>query len=200
MPNLRPMSKPINEKRPNIEPWRWHLDKPHEVARFAAVLRQTDRAYECKTSGHSMGDTLPAGSKLRFRCTSNDPHVGDVVVFLAGQSDWIAHRVVFAGRHGRSQPYLITRGDAGLLSDQPILRSSVLGIVEARLIDGQWERVEAQKRTRRAARLARSGHFWAMRTALWIHIRVAVLFAAASARTWRRVRAVRVLPGTNPIK
>lgn len=178
-----------------VEPWRWHLQSPQEVARFARLLTHRDRVVECVSTGDSMGSTLPPGTRLRFRCGRVDPRLGDVVVVLAGPTLLIVHRVVARGSGPRARGYLVTRGDSSILCDQPVPADAVLGVVEECRRETGWVPVGAYVPRGVATTLAADILRVVMLGALALSPRLAIWVAAGS---YGLVSRTRVLGALNP--
>lgn len=158
----------------------WHLSSPQEVADLAQLLKRRDGIVECISRGHSMGQTIPDGTPIRFQCGRSAPVIGDVIVQLSGPSQLLAHRVVGHGKGPHGAAYLITRGDASLICDRPTRRDAVLGIVVERSDGTGWTPIPAPMRWPWAARAAMGLQRSIMQLALACDFRLAVRFAAMS--------------------
>jgi hypothetical protein len=92
--------------------------------------------------GQSMGKALPDGSQIRVRFVpQRDLAIGQVVAYVA-EDRMVAHRLVrFATWH--QHEYLITRGDATVCCDRPVLASSVVGVVTDHCTTDVWSPVDA---------------------------------------------------------
>lgn len=132
-----------------------------------------------------MGDTLPHGSRVRVRCgvppEPVEPLEGHVVV-VAVHPVLFAHRVVGRGRGPRARGYVLTRGDAALLCDEPVPLEQLVGTISEWNAGSGWRPLGAPPRRAGIPRLLAAAHRWAMLAALAIHIRVAHAFAVLSSR------------------
>jgi hypothetical protein len=113
--------------------------RPDRILAAAGPLQDAQRTVESTVRGPSMGASLPDGARIRIRlrrmatCTP-----GEVVAFLIGER-LVVHRVVSAVAEDRREDFVLTRGDARIVPDPPVPKSSVLGVVEAVERDGLWE-------------------------------------------------------------
>jgi hypothetical protein len=107
---------------------------------LSSLLRKGSREFEFFLQGKSMGGVLPDGSRIRVRPAAEDQFmVGQVLIYVA-KDRMVVHRLVRSVKSG-STDYLITRGDATVCCDLPILASSVLGIVMGFSTTGPWQPV-----------------------------------------------------------
>jgi len=107
---------------------------------LSRLLRKGSREFEFFLSGTSMGPTLPAGSWIRVRLAADGEFmVGQVLTYVA-KDRVLAHRLVRSVKSG-NQEYLITRGDATVCCDLPVVSSSVIGIVTEYCAAGSWQPV-----------------------------------------------------------
>lgn len=108
----------------------------------AANLRRQDGGavvVECGLRGGSMASAIPAGSRIRICCEPGPFRVGDVVAFL-NEGRMVVHRVVH--RSGRGvRAWLVTRGDAMVLWDPPIIEAAALGRVISFDAGSGWNEV-----------------------------------------------------------
>ena len=96
--------------------------------------------FEFPLHGNSMAPTLPDGSWIRVRPAADGRFtVGQVLTYVA-KDRVVAHRLVRSMKSG-SDEYLITRGDATLVCDWPVMATSVLGTVVGFSSDGLWQPV-----------------------------------------------------------
>ncbi len=75
--------------------------------------------------GISMAPTLPPGCQIEIVPLPSRVHLGDLVVFVAGDT-LVAQRLVH-----RSGGYWITQGDGQVLPDRPLDPDQVVGVVTA---------------------------------------------------------------------
>ena len=107
---------------------------------LSSLLRKGSREFEFFLQGKSMGGVLPDGSRIRVRLAAEDQFmVGQVLIYVA-KDRMVVHRLVRFVKSG-SNDYLITRGDATVCCDLPILASSALGIVMEFSTTGPWQPV-----------------------------------------------------------
>ncbi|HMH53016.1 MAG TPA: hypothetical protein VK548_22450 [Candidatus Acidoferrum sp.] len=131
---------------------RFFQENPARILTVASALRAPNRTIESTVLGGSMGATMRAGSRIRIelgRPRRYDP--GEVIAFVAGEHV-VVHRVV---RRARRWPdgYVLTRGDATVLPDQPVGTDRVLGAVTAIQQGGSWVPVECRPRPSLRARV-----------------------------------------------
>ncbi len=104
------------------------------------LLRNSCKEFEFELQGTSMGGALPNGSRIRVRFTDRDSFkAGQVLTYVAADRV-LAHRLVRSVNSGKKL-YLITRGDATVCCDLPVLESSVLGVVEEFSAAEEWQPV-----------------------------------------------------------
>jgi hypothetical protein len=107
---------------------------------FSGLLSKSSREFEFLLQGKSMGPPLPDGSRIRVRLAADDQFmVGQVLTYVA-KDRMVAHRLVRSVKSG-SNHYLITRGDATVCCDLPVLATSVLGPVIGFCTTGSWQPV-----------------------------------------------------------
>jgi hypothetical protein len=107
---------------------------------FSGLLGKSSREFEFLLQGKSMGPLLPDGSRIRVRLAADDQFmVGQVLTYVA-EDRMVAHRLVRSVKSGSSH-YLITRGDATVCCDLPVLASSVLGPVIGCCATESWQPV-----------------------------------------------------------
>jgi hypothetical protein len=159
------------------------LANAREVIAVASLLRQTGHTIESTIVGRSMGSTLVAGCRVRFRCGAGPAPLGSVVV-VAVDGVLFAHRIVGQGRGTRARAYVITRGDATVLCDAPTEVSRVIGTVAEYSDGGGWRPVPPPVRSRGRA-WAAAVHRRAMLMALELHVVLAGFLAAWSFRVAR---------------
>jgi hypothetical protein len=86
------------------------------LAAVASLWRKTGRELRARFGGSSMEPGVPPGTEVVLRCgESGGP--GDVIAFLS-DGRLLVHRVVARARDGA---WTLTRGDARLLPDVPIV-------------------------------------------------------------------------------
>ena len=149
-----------------------------EHVKLAALLAKAGRDIESTVVGRSMGRTLPEGTRIRIRAGAADAiGLGTVVAVAAGEMIF-AHRVV-----GVARGYVVLRGDAALLCDEPVAVSQLIGVVEACNDGTGWRPLPPPSReVRRISELQRR----AILGALGIHIALARGFARLCMRVARR--------------
>ncbi len=109
---------------------------------FSGLLSKSSREFEFLLQGKSMRPLLPDGSRIRVRLAAaadDQLMVGQVLTYVA-QDRMVAHRLVRSVKSG-SNRYLITRGDATVCCDLPVLAASVLGPVIGCCATGSWQPV-----------------------------------------------------------
>ena len=112
------------------------LVEGQRLAAVASIWRKTGRQLRARFGGSSMEPALPAGTEVLLRCGEAGAP-GDVIAFLAG-GRLVVHRVVARASDGR---WTLTRGDARVLPDAPILDPGdilgrVAGLWRAGSLDG----------------------------------------------------------------
>jgi hypothetical protein len=137
-----------------------------------------------------MGDTIPPGTRLRFRSRRSDARPGDVVVILAGPADLIVHRVVTQGWGPRARGYLLTRGDSSVLCDQPVAADAVLGVVEECLRGDRWHPVAPRPHRRLGVAVTAAVLQAVMVGALSLSPRLATWVAAGAYLLVSRLRSI----------
>ena len=108
---------------------------------------------ESTVTGSSMGATLPEGTRILIRAAEEKEYVPGAVVACLENDFLFAHRIVFRGT-GRRSDFVITQGDAWSLCDSPTRTSSIMGIVDARAVNGEWAPLPPPARLPREARSA----------------------------------------------
>jgi hypothetical protein len=115
------------------------FDGPRLLA-LSCLLSKSSREIETSVRGGSMGSVLPEGSRIRIRFGGAGSLVAGQIVTYIAKDRLIAHRLVqFANSH--NDRYLITRGDATVCCDAPVLLSSVIGVVSEFRSSEQWQPV-----------------------------------------------------------
>jgi hypothetical protein len=110
---------------------------------LSSLLSKGSREFESLVRGASMGSILPDGSRIRVSFATGQKFVaGQIVAYLA-KDRIVAHRLLRCAT-SRGSHYLITRGDATLCCDLPVLASSVIGVVSEFSTDGSWQPVGPQ--------------------------------------------------------
>jgi hypothetical protein len=117
----------------------------NDLARLRAVTTKSRAVIHSELRGASMGAAIPDGASIRIRSGPEDIwHVGKVIAFLAG-SRIMVHRIVYEGRRGLAQHFVLTQGDGNWLCDPPVNRAIVVGEVEAFSTGGEWQAVGAPR-------------------------------------------------------
>ena len=106
----------------------------------SSLLRNSSKEFEFLLQGTSMGRVLPDGSRIRVRFAEKGSFKPGQVLTYVAEARLLAHRLVRFVK-SKNNTYLITRGDATVCCDLPVLESSVLGVVEAFSIAGEWQPV-----------------------------------------------------------
>jgi hypothetical protein len=104
-----------------------------------ALLRKAQGVLECRLRGGSMGQAIPAGSRIHISFV--DPRsyrTGQVIAFLVGNGMCV-HRIAYISHRRRGKNYLITQGDCCLFPDLPVKVESVLGPVTEFDYAGNWK-------------------------------------------------------------
>ena len=97
-----------------------------QLQSIASLWKSTGRSLVTSFTGGSMRPTIESGERVMLRCT-DQVKVGDVAAVVL-DTDVFVHRVVAISDN---PPWWLFRGDANLLCDLPVTRSSaILGIVE----------------------------------------------------------------------
>ena len=86
------------------------------LAAVASLWRKTGRELRARFGGSSMDPALPPGTEVVLRCGETGAP-GEVIAFLA-DGRLVVHRVVARAADGS---WTLTRGDARVLPDAPIL-------------------------------------------------------------------------------
>jgi hypothetical protein len=109
---------------------------------LSSFLKDGTTEFGSSVRGRSMGKALPDGSRIHVRLVpQHDLRVGQVVAYVA-EDRMVVHRVVWLATWHQDQ-YLITRGDATVVCDRPVLALSVVGVVTDRCTTDVWEPVGA---------------------------------------------------------
>jgi hypothetical protein len=148
-------------------------------------FRKAQGVLECQLRGGSMGQAIPAGSRIRISFV--DPasyHTGQVIAFLTGNSMCV-HRIVYCGRWRRARHYLLTQGDRCLLPDAPVSVTSVLGPVTEYAQEGPWQPPATPQRRQLIPRLSAFVVLMALAAGLEIHVQMAQWLAV---QLWRAER------------
>jgi hypothetical protein len=111
---------------------------------ISRLLRKGSREFEFFLCGTSMGPALPDGSWIRVRLAAADQFMAGQVLTYVAKDRVVAHRLVRSVKSG-SKEYLITRGDATVCCDLPVVASSVIGIVTEYCTTGAWQPVGPQR-------------------------------------------------------
>jgi len=126
---------------------------PARIVALVASLRGPDRLLESTVAGMSMGQGLPAGSRIRIAFMDRARYdVGEVVAFLGGNQVTV-HRVVHRGRAGAAAGQVLTRGDAPLVPDPPVEQERILGPVTAVWREDRWTELSGAARRSFRARI-----------------------------------------------
>lgn len=97
-----------------------------QLLSIASLWKSTGRSLITSFSGGSMRPTIEPGERVILRCTE-EVRAGDVAAVVL-DTDVLVHRVVAVSAEPR---WWLLRGDANLLCDLPVLRSSaIIGVVE----------------------------------------------------------------------
>jgi hypothetical protein len=124
----------IGEGRPAVD-----LVEGETLAAVASLWRKTGRELRARFGGSSMEPALPPGTEVVLRCGETGAR-GDVVAFLA-DGRLVVHRVVARAADGS---WTLTRGDARVLPDPPILDpEAVVGRVAGMWRGGSLEHLPA---------------------------------------------------------
>lgn len=151
------------------------------IARF----RKAQGILECQLRGGSMGQAIPAGSRIRISFV--DPgsyHTGQIIAFLTGNGMCV-HRIVYCGRWRHARQYLLTQGDRCILPDVPVPMASVLGPVTEYAQEGYWQPPAAPQQRQPMPRLLACVVRMALAAGLEIHVQLAQWLAV---QLWRAER------------
>jgi hypothetical protein len=105
---------------------------------LSTLLRKGPTEFESPVQGGSMGSVLPDGSRIRIRFAPQASFMAGQIVTYAAKDRMVAHRLVRLAKW-RQEQYLITRGDATVCCDLPVLASSGIGIVTELFASGAWQ-------------------------------------------------------------
>jgi hypothetical protein len=109
---------------------------------LSSFLKDGTTEFGSSVRGRSMGKALPDGSHIHVRLVpQRDLRVGQVVAYVA-EDRMVVHRVVRLATWHQDQ-YLVTRGDATVVCDRPVLALSVVGVVTDHCTIDVWEPVGA---------------------------------------------------------
>lgn len=135
------------------------------------IWKKTGRQMESTIRGGSMHPTLSEGARILIRVADEQEYVPGTVVACLENEYLFAHRIAYRGRGPRSD-IVVTQGDAWILCDPPLRTSAIVGIVEARQVNGEWSPLPALARPPAAARSAKR-HAQAMGLCLRFGLRFA---------------------------
>ena len=112
-----------------------------DAGRIFALISQNRehlKTIDIHLQGGSMSPSIPRGSMIRVQLNHKGGYnPGQIVAFLhAGRI--MAHRIHYCGSGKSAKHYFLTRGDATLLPDPPVLVQSLLGPVIAFQKDNEW--------------------------------------------------------------
>jgi hypothetical protein len=109
---------------------------------LSSFLKDGTTEFASSVRGRSMGRALPDGSRIHIRFVPpSEVKIGQVVAYVA-EDRMVVHRLVRLATWHQDQ-YLITRGDATVVCDRPVLASSVVGVVTDHCTTDIWEPVGA---------------------------------------------------------
>src|SRR5258708_30452745 len=112
--------------------------RDEQFAALATLLGKSGLEFESVIQGSSMGSAIPHGSRIRIRTGGDrDYRLGHVVACIH-RSGIFAHRIVYRGHGPRLREFVITRGDAWLVCDDPIRVSDIVGAVQEVNFENQW--------------------------------------------------------------
>ncbi|MGH9459416.1 MAG: hypothetical protein ACRD2J_17415 [Thermoanaerobaculia bacterium] len=100
------------------------------LAAIAKVWKERRETIVARFGGRSMLPTISSETDLELAC-GDLPRAGEVVAYEF-RDQLVVHRVL-AVRHG----VMLTRGDAAIVPDSPVLTSRVLGVVRGARLDGR---------------------------------------------------------------
>jgi hypothetical protein len=118
------------------------------------LWRKTGRQMESTVTGDSMLPTLPEGARILIRAADQSEYLPGAVAACLENEFLFAHRIAYRGK-GRRADFVVTQGDAWILCDPPVRTSNIIGIVDARELNGQWVPLPAPARSPGDARSAR---------------------------------------------
>jgi hypothetical protein len=127
------------------------------VPALASHLGGIGAEFETSIRGDSMAPAIPAGARLRVRVLQQKAYGRGDIVFSLSDNGFLVHRIAQRPRWGAAMGYLLTRGDACLVPDVPVIKDRVIGTVVAFRSGGDWQPVgvEAnQSILHRAVRMA----------------------------------------------
>jgi hypothetical protein len=105
------------------------------------LLRRSGGEIESTVRGDSMGQTLPAGTRIRIACgPCADLADGAAIAVVAGDM-MIGHRLVGRCRDRRGREALLIRGDATIVCDPPIAPALIVGQIMFREVGSDWQPV-----------------------------------------------------------
>lgn len=111
-----------------------HQKEISPVQSWLPLLREAlarEGRFRWQVEGHSMMPTLPQGCEIEIVPLTGRPRLGDVVVFVEGDS-LVVHRLVH-----RARGFWITQGDARATPDRHLDTASLLGRVVTAYHDGK---------------------------------------------------------------
>lgn len=163
---------------------------PHET--IVLLLQRSGTILEAELRGRSMG--MRDRTRLRIACKT-DPvlTVGDIVAFRAAKDLLTVHRVVGRGLWGPAKAFVLTRGDGAILTDYPVPRANILGVVREWEENGAWRVPPGYVGTGWRWVLTQLT-FWPVLGALQIHYRLALALTICGIRArsaWLSVAAAR---------
>ena len=97
------------------------------IATFLDILNEKGEKTTCRISGHSMAPLIQHGDTLVIEYGSQNPHIGDVLVFKKPDKA-VAHRIVKIEGTGEGE-VILTKGDRCSHFDDPIIRDKIIGKV-----------------------------------------------------------------------
>lgn len=154
------------------------------------IWKKIGRQMESTIQGGSMHPTLPEGARILIRVADDKEYVPGVVVACLQNEFLFAHRIVYRGRD-RLSDVVVTQGDAWILCDSPTRTSAIVGIVEAREVNGEWVSLPAPARLPQDARSARWHALamgWCLKLGLGFARRMSRLLVRLYTRRHRRQR------------
>ncbi len=154
------------------------LANAREIIAIASLVGRHDRTIESTMVGQSMGQSLPAGSRVRIRLGA--PAAVGAVGVVAVDGILFAHRVVGQCRGRRGRSYVITRGDRTVLCDAPVQADCVIGIVEQCDAGSGWRPVSGEVIRSSVRSWMAAGHRGVMLGALAAHVALANAFSIVS--------------------
>lgn len=131
----------------------------HHFQRLQALCelwQSAERDVWVTLQGCSMMPTILPGSRLRLRCRSQEPALGDVVAFRR-ENRLIIHRLMHVTEDEEFGRQLICKGDGNSEPDAPITPDEIVGVViqiqPPRLQERAWQMMKHfLRRGRKAVR------------------------------------------------